>query len=310
MNNINRVTVYLGSSGRCRPIFKDTAKALGSLIGGTKRSLVYGGMDAGLMGIVANSALANGAKVTGIVPKNLKDSERIHPNLSETILVPDLWERKLKMFKRADAVIVLPGGFGTLDEMAEVFYWANLNLHNKPLAVINIDGYWDKMISYLKSLPDFNPEYLIVADSVDNIFIELENWSAPVGAKKVNGMEKFPHFEHEILSSDEPMIFENATIKDTYIMATALGLKQLDKHQREIGLLNDKGQFSKLLEWIDIAEKEHFITSRCKMLMSVATNMEELKDKLAKQPEIHIDLQTEKWGPSETKTHIEIKETK
>src|SRR6056297_554740 len=154
MSTMQKLTVYLGSSGRCRPTFKQTATRLGHLIGKHKKHLIYGGMDAGLMGIVASNALESGAHVTGILPKKLKDSERIHPNLSETILVPDLWERKLKMFNRADAIIVLPGGFGTIDEALEALYWAHLGAHVKPVIFVNTENYWDDFLNYLKTLPD------------------------------------------------------------------------------------------------------------------------------------------------------------
>ena len=308
MSTFNRVTVYLGSSGRCRQVFKDTAAKLGTVIGTTGKSLVYGGMDSGLMGIVANTALSAGARVTGIIPKNLKDSERIHPNLSETILVPDLWERKLKMFKRADAVIVLPGGFGTLDEMLEVFHWADLNLHQKPTVLVNIENYYNDLIDYLESLPDFKSDYLIVVNSVDDVFTELDKWAPPEN-KNIDHTPLFPHYEDQILSGDKDSLFiDTADIKHSYILATALGLKQLDKHARAIGILNDEGQFDGLLKWIDTAEKEHFISDRCKMLFSVASKKDILEEALSRHEHIHIDLQHEKWGASETPTHIEITE--
>lgn len=306
MNNINKFTVYLGSSGRCRPVFKETAKILGHLIGECGKSLIYGGMDAGLMGIVANNALSSGAHVTGIIPKKLKDSERIHPSLSETILVPDLWERKLKMFNRADAIIGLAGGFGTIDEVLEALYWANLGAHAKPIILVNTDNYWDEFIAYLGTLPDLSREHLIVVDNVADVFDELQNWTPPAITGDTNNM---PHFENEILGdTDAPIFFQDASIRDGYFLATALGLKQLDKHQRPIGLLNDRGQFDHLIRWIDQAQKECFITERCTQLFSVGQSLADLQKKMDMQKDIHIDLQNEKWGPSETKTHIEIHE--
>ncbi len=308
MNKIQKLTVYLGSSGRCRPIFKTSAKKLGDLIGLHGKALIYGGMDAGLMGIIANHSLSAGAHVTGIIPKSLKDSERIHPNLCETILVPDLWERKLKMFKRADAIISLAGGFGTIDEVLEALYWADLGLHNKPVVIVNTDNYWDDFILFLKSLPDLASDYLIIADNVDDIFKKLDEWQAPNISIK---SEQFPHFEEEILeNTDEPLIIKQASVNDAYFLATALGLKQLGKHKRHIGLLNDKGQFDALLSWIASAQKEKFITDKCTKLYSVSDNLPDLLAKLDKQEEFDIDLHNDKWGPSETKTHIEIRETK
>lgn len=308
MNNIRCLTVYLGSSGRCRPVFKDAAKMLGHAIGKRGKALVYGGMDAGLMGIVANNALESGAHVTGIVPKKLKDSERIHPRLSETILVPDLWERKLKMFQRADAIIVLPGGFGTIDEALEALYWGHLGSHAKPVVFLNVEGYWDEFLTFIRALPDLKPELLIVADTVEEIFDHLEKFSAP----SVTGTpQNLPHFEDDILGKEvQPMLFEKASIRESYILATALGLKQLDKHARPIGILDTAQQYTPLLKWIDRAEKEHFITDRCKLLFSTADTTDELLKKVVSQDHIHIDLDSEKWGPSETETHIEVREKK
>ncbi len=306
MTSIQKLTVYLGSSGRCRPIFKETATNFGHLIGQNDKALIYGGMDAGLMGIVANNALESGAHVTGIIPKKLKDSERIHPNLSETILVPDLWERKLKMFRRADAIIILPGGYGTIDEALEALYWAHLGSHTKPIIFLNTENYWDDFLSYLQSLPDLASDYLLTCKTGEEIFEILKKWNAPERRGKNKDL---PHYEHEILTDTKtPLIFNEASVKNSYMLATALGLKQLDKHQRHIGLLNDNGQFDDLLKWIETAKTEHFITDRCTELFSVDTNEQSLNEKLDKQKDIHIDLGVEKWGPSETSTHIEIKE--
>jgi len=164
MQNIQHITVYLGSSGTARPVFREAAMQLGALIADSGKHLVYGGMDAGLMGLVAADALAHGGEVTGIIPTKIKDSERILKNLTETILVDELSERKALMFQKADAVLALPGGFGTLDESLEVLYWGNLGLHNKPLVLINIEGYWDGLITYLRALPDYDETFLIVVD--------------------------------------------------------------------------------------------------------------------------------------------------
>ncbi len=306
MSNLNNFTVYLGSSGHCRPIFKESAKKMGDLIGTHGKALVYGGMDAGLMGIVANHALASGAHVTGIIPKKLKDSERIHPNLTETILVPDLWERKLKMFKRADAIIALAGGFGTIDEVLEALYWGSLGLHAKPVILVNTDNYWDEFIKFIKSCPDISKDHLVVANSPEDVFDKLAQWQAP---QVSNLPDNYPHFEGEILSNNNTdIIIDKISIKNGYYLATALGLKQLDKHQKHIGLLNTNGQFDDFLKWIKRAQTEHFITAKCTKLFSVADDINELRQEMDKQKDIHINLNNEKWGPSETKTHIELHE--
>lgn len=311
MQTIDTITVYLGSSGRCRPVFKDTAKQMGRILGAHDKHLVYGGMDAGLMGLLANAVLEAGGRVTGIIPKSLKDSERIHPSLHETILVPDLWERKRRMFERADALIALPGGFGTLDEALEVLYWGHLRMHAKPLVFVNTEGYWDDALAYLETLPDCARKYLLCADTPEDAIDKLERWNpSEIKLETTDASDHLPHFEADILQDTEaPIVLNTASVRDSYILATALGLKQLGKHARPIGLLNDKGQFDALLRWIERAGEEHFITQRCTLLYSVAADRKELARQMAGQPAIKIDLHTEKWGPGETRTHIEVKET-
>jgi uncharacterized protein (TIGR00730 family) len=310
MTTFQNLTVYLGSSGRARPVFQDSALELGRKIGEQGKHLIYGGMDAGLMGLVANAALEAGAEVTGIVPKNLQDSERIHPTLSETILVGDLWERKAKMFSAADVIVALPGGYGTLDESLEVLYWGSLKLHNRILALVNIEGYWDAMIAHIRSLPDFDEDYLVVAGTIDDMFAKLNDWTMPPAFQNIENAAKFPHFEGEILiDTDVPIIFNKPSIAGSYHLVTALGLKQLNKHSRAIGLLNDQGQFDNFLSWVNTAMQEHFITDHCRGLFCVAHDLPTLHEMLERHVHTVIDLNAEKWGDSVTDKHLEIKET-
>lgn len=298
MNNIKTLTVYLGSSGHARPVFKNAARELGALIGKSGRKLVYGGMDAGLMGLVAISALKEGAHVTGIIPRKLKDSERILENLSETVMVENLWDRKKRMFTLADAIISLPGGFGTADESLEMLYWAELGLHNKPLVLVNIEGYWDNMIAYLKTLPDFDPRFLIVVESVDAVIPALENYTPML--PPLETPDSYPHFEDEITrSTDEPIIVDVASIENSYYVICALGLKQLHKHKRPIGFLNENGRFDALIAWFETAAKETFITQNCLKLFTVGTDEAALREALKHQDYIEIDLHEAKWGKRE-----------
>lgn len=288
------LTVYLGSSGHARDIFKNEAAKLGRLMAASDKTLVYGGMDAGLMGIIARTVLENGAAVIGIIPQKLKDSERILKNLSETVLVQDLWERKRLMFQRADAIIALPGGFGTLDEALEVLYWAALGLHNKPLVLVNTDGYWDLIIEFLHTLPDFKPEFLIVASDAETALQKLDSWPKPAD---VPDPDDLPHFESEISRETlEPIIVEEASVKNSYYLACALGLKQLAKHQRPIGIMNGQGQFTPLLQWFERAAVETFITQKCLTLYSTGNSLETLKAALHWQKAVEIDLHKDKWG--------------
>lgn len=299
MQSIDTLTVYLGSSGHARDVFKQSAIDLGRVIGDSGKKLVYGGMDAGLMGLLAINALKAGGHVTGIVPQKLKDSERILGGLSDTILVQDLWDRKKRMFQAADAIISLPGGYGTLDESLEVLYWGNFGLHYKPLVLVNIEGYWNSLISYIKALPDFDARYLIVVDSIDAVIPALEAYEHHGQAMDLEG--HLPHFEDEILrNTSEPIIIDRASIENSYYLISALGLKQLGKHNRHIGLLNKGGRFDHLIAWLENAAQETFITQKCLKLFSVGEELDVLRHALEIQERVKIDLHQEKWGSAVT----------
>lgn len=295
--NINTLTVYLGSSGHCRDIFKNSAIEFGRLIAKYNKKLVYGGMDTGLMGRLARNAHEAGAEVTGIIPMKLKDSERMLRGITETILVEELCDRKKKMFLKADAVVSLPGGFGTVDEMLEILYWGSLKLHKKPSVIINIDGYWNDLIAYIRAMPDFNPAYLIVVDTLEECFTALDEWEPPE-IVSANASDHYPHFEDEICrSTKEPIIIDEATIENTYYGICALGLRQLGKHDRAIGFLNTDGQFDRLQKWIQTAAKERFITEKCLTLFAIKDTEDSLRATLKEnQGHIEIDLHKDKWG--------------
>lgn len=290
-------TVYLGSSGYARDVFKQSAVRMGALIGAQGKSLIYGGMDAGLMGLVAKAALDNGAKVTGIIPEKIRDSERILSGLSQTIMVHDLWDRKKRMFEMADVVVSLPGGFGTLDETLEMLYWGALGLHSKPLVLVNVEGYWNGLAAYLQSLPDYDPRYLIVVDRPEDVFDAVASIEIPVS--NPGRQDRYPHFEDEITRSTfAPIILDVQTIENSYYLVCALGLKQLGKHDRPIGILNDKGQFDGLIQWFELAKTERFITDKCLSLFDTRVEKFDLYRALDFQKPVHIDLHGEKWGAS------------
>lgn len=226
-------TVYLGSGGRARDIFKQQTVKLGATLARNDLHLMYGGMNAGLMGLLAQSALRNGGVVTGIIPRKIQDSERVMNGLTRTLLVEELCDRKRLMFEEGDVIIAMPGGFGTLDETLEVLYWGTLKLHSKPVILVNIEGYWDPIIAYFKTLPDFDDRYCIIVDDVDGILPALQKWEA---IAPIQTPAHMPHFEDEITrDTDQPMIADKATLENSYFIICALGLKQLDKHQRHIG---------------------------------------------------------------------------
>ena len=294
MQSIRTLTVYLGSSGRVRTPFKDSATALGRMIGKQDWRLVYGGMDAGLMGLLAASALDSGAHVTGIIPRRLLEIERAMAGLSAKIVVEDLWDRKKRMFAQADALIALPGGFGTVDESLEVLYWAHAGLHNKPLVLVNIEGYWDELVAYLQTLPDFDPRFLLSIDKIEAVIPALKNYQPPPCP---GAAERYPHFEDEITrATRDPIVIDIPSVENSYYAACALGLKQLHRHRRPIGFLNRSGAFDRLLAWIARAAQERFITQDCLKLFTAAAEDAALRAALSRQDYVEIDLHGNKWS--------------
>jgi hypothetical protein len=147
--NLSRVCVYCGSSAGSGPEFAESARALGQLLARDGLTLVYGGAEVGLMGLVADAALAAGGRVVGVMPRNLVEREIAHPNLTELVEVGSMHERKQRMFDLADAFVALPGGLGTLEELTEIATWAQLGMHRKPIVTLDVSGYWAAFHSFL-----------------------------------------------------------------------------------------------------------------------------------------------------------------
>jgi len=152
MASIKSVCVYCGSSNRVDPKFLDAATELGRLMGEAGLRLIYGGGRVGLMGRVADGVLAAGGSVLGIIPRHLHDREVAHPGVSELMVVDTMHERKQLMAEQADAFVVLPGGYGTLDEMFEIITWRQLGLHDKPLVLVDLFGYWAPLAQLLDTI--------------------------------------------------------------------------------------------------------------------------------------------------------------
>jgi uncharacterized protein (TIGR00730 family) len=146
---VRRVAVYCGSADGTNPAYLAEARALGAAIAASGLGMVYGGACVGLMGAVADAALAGGAEVIGVLPQVLEGREIAHTGLTALELVPTMHERKARMAELADAFLVLPGGYGTLDELLEAVTWAQLGLHAKPCILINVAGYWDGLLAFL-----------------------------------------------------------------------------------------------------------------------------------------------------------------
>ncbi len=141
--------VYCGARFGADPTNRDMAAAVGTLLADSGITLVYGGGGVGLMGVVANAALAAGGKVVGIIPRFLLEREAGHPALTETVVVENMHDRKLKMFEQSEGFIILPGGLGTLEEFFEVLSWRTLGLHSKPLVIVDHGGYWQPLKALL-----------------------------------------------------------------------------------------------------------------------------------------------------------------
>ena len=146
---MKRVCVFCGSSKGKNKIYVDYAKELGILLADKNLELVYGGGSVGLMGEMADAMLARGGKVTGVIPKFLYDWEVGHDGVTELIIVNSMHERKQKMAEISDCFIAMPGGFGTLEELGETLTWLQLKLIQKPIGILNVNGFYDQLIDQL-----------------------------------------------------------------------------------------------------------------------------------------------------------------
>ncbi len=154
MTKIKSVCVYCGSSARVDQVYKDAATELGKTLAANDWGVVYGGGRVGLMGLVADAALTAGARVVGIIPQHIQAREIEHTDLSELHIVDSMHIRKQMMVDRGDAFVILAGGLGTLDEFFEILTWKQLGLHDKPVVMVNVNGYWTKMVEAIRHIAD------------------------------------------------------------------------------------------------------------------------------------------------------------
>ena len=152
--SVKAVCVYCGSSRGVAPAYAEAARRVGELLAKEGIELVYGGGSVGLMGIVANAALAAGGRVVGAIPRRMFKAEVAHPGLTELIEVTSMHERKMVMFERSDAFLALPGGLGTLEELTETATWSQIGLHSKPMATLDVDGFWTPFHAMLQGFVD------------------------------------------------------------------------------------------------------------------------------------------------------------
>lgn len=190
---LHRVAVYCGSSAGHDPAFAGMAAHLGQTLAVRGIGLVYGGGHVGLMGALADAVLAGGGRVTGVITEALMTDEVAHHELTELVTVQTMHERKLEMSERADAFVMLAGGFGTLDEFFEAVTWAQLGIHRKPCAVLDPLGYYRALLSWIDEavtagfVTAKNREIVIEATDPDALLDRLEAWRPPAEVQEPVG---------------------------------------------------------------------------------------------------------------------------
>jgi uncharacterized protein (TIGR00730 family) len=176
---IHNIAVFCASSNGVHPAYRDAAEKLGRALAIRNIGLVYGGSNVGLMKAVAEAALAENGKVIGVIPEVLVDLEVAHHDITELHITSTMHTRKALIGEKADAFIALPGGFGTFEELFEALAWHTLNIHRKPILLLNINGFYDKLLDFLDHcvaeglLKPKNRDLLLVADTVEDALAQL-----------------------------------------------------------------------------------------------------------------------------------------
>jgi uncharacterized protein (TIGR00730 family) len=189
---LSSVCVFCGSNGGADPAYVAAAEAVGAGLAQRGISIVYGGGRVGLMGALADSARAAGGEVVGVMPQALVDREIGHTGIDDLHVVDTMHERKALMVELADAFIALPGGIGTLEELFEVYTWAQLGIHAKPLALLDVAGYYKPLAAFLdhavteRFLRPESRAMLAVADSLEDVLDAFERWRAPATHKWID----------------------------------------------------------------------------------------------------------------------------
>ena len=151
---IQSIAVFCGSKNGNNTVFKNHAVELGVLLAKQHTTLIYGGGNVGIMGVMADTVMKQGGKVIGVIPQLLLEWERQHEGITELIVTEDMHTRKKNIFSLCDAAIILPGGFGTLDELFEMLTWNQLSIHDKPIFILNSGGFYNHLISHIQQMKD------------------------------------------------------------------------------------------------------------------------------------------------------------
>ncbi len=189
------ITVFCASSPGFSGVYMEQAYLVGKTLAEKGIRLVYGGANVGLMGAVADGALEAGGEVTGVLPDFLRAKEIAHRGLTELILVETMHERKTKMNELCDGVIALPGGYGTLEELFEMITWAQLGLHQKPIALLNTNGYYDHLVQLLQHMTDEgllkaeNQRMLLTGTDILTVLEQMRQYTPPLVGKWITEEE-------------------------------------------------------------------------------------------------------------------------
>ena len=189
---MKKIVVFCGSSLGFNPIYKEAAVELGNYFVNNEICLVYGGGKIGMMGILSDTILAQNGDVIGVIPKLLEKEEVVHAGVEEMIVCKNMSERKVIMSKLVDGYITLPGGFGTLDELFEALTLGQLHIEQKPIGLLNVNGFFDAVLMQLDKmvaegyLKQTNRNMLLVANSVDDLMDKMNNYKAPEISHVIN----------------------------------------------------------------------------------------------------------------------------
>ena len=186
---MKRIAVFCGSSSGTETVFEKEAQTLGQTLAKEKIDLVYGGANVGLMGALANATLSEGGNVIGVIPTFLKSKEIAHLGLTELHIVASMHERKTKMNDLCDGAIALPGGFGTLEELFEMLTWGQLGLHQKPVGLLNVNGFYDELIQLMDTmvekgfLKEVYRKLVLISNNPNDLLAQMRTYEAPIVGK-------------------------------------------------------------------------------------------------------------------------------
>ncbi len=183
---MKRICVFCGSNDGVNPVYSESAEKVGKFLAVNNIELVYGGGRVGLMGRIADTVLANGGKVIGIIPRSLAEKEVAHQGLTKLHVVDSMHERKALMAKLSDGFIALPGGFGTFEELCEVITWAQLGFHDKPCGFLNVAGYYNSLIELFDKATDEkfvrreHRNLVLIEQTIENMFEKMKEYEPPI----------------------------------------------------------------------------------------------------------------------------------